>query len=1055
MWFSSWNGLMCYDGYSFTSFRGNSDDSRVLTSKRLLGLGLLEDGDMWCSTYYGDMYRFNPEVCRFSRDTTLVRPNQPYEQKTTFVDSRHRVWHYDNQEGVLMYDPATERTLRLTARAERDNEGTTCEVPLWLEDHNGIVWCIPTGGTFAYYDESSHKLVPYVLRSVDYGECIPLIQRTYMDVQGNLWCTAPHSLHCISFHRQRFRNVTLEVQRETRALLYDNAGRLWAGNVANQLAIYDSTYSIQGYLDTQGQLHKEKQAFAIRPYYIFEDSQGRMWVANRGDGIAVIDRDGCIRHYRHNDNDPYSISSNMAFCIDQDSQGRIWIGCYGKGGGLNLVDESNGYVRFLNERNCLPAFPSPTFFRGIRRITHTTEGVVIVSTCDGLVTFCDRFQKPEDIVFHFFGSQTGNEQSLPSNDVMQTIVMRSGRIFVATMAGELCELNPQTLPVHLQFRSLTQESPSQSNIQSMQEDRQGQLWIVRENSLERFNPNTGETTLYNTSELGGLIEFTEAQPAIHPTTGEMAVGTMDGMLIFDPASLTDTKTMPTIVFPHLRYHGDQQRHPVLYSRQVDLPADHRSVTFSFAALDYANAGDIRYAYKLEGVDQDWQYLDNGHSASFSHLPPGHFRLLVKSTDHEGLWLNNATALNIYAHPTFWESWWAKALYALIFTALITWALHYYNMRRKMKVEHEIALQKAKLYTDASHRLRTPLTLIGGPVSELLEHGDLTEQSREQLEIVQRNARDMLEMTNNMLSGYMDNTFFVDDQHVPVFGKSDETLIGTVEGQSASTGDVRLLVVEDNGDLRRFLHTILSRDYSVITASNGQEGLEKAQTELPDFIITDVTMPVMDGMTMIREIKQRDDICHIPIIVLSAKASLDDKLHGLEMGIDDYITKPFSSVYLKNRVANIINQRRQFQQRIIDELSKEQSHAEVTNSNIEQYRLSTPEIVDYDKQFMEQLMAYLEQHISDSDLSVEDMAEALCTNRTKLFTKLKSLVGLSPIDFVRHLRIHRAIEMVANSKEPFSQIAYSIGFTDQRYFSRVFKKETGMTPSEYRRQANRS
>jgi AraC-like DNA-binding protein len=137
------------------------------------------------------------------------------------------------------------------------------------------------------------------------------------------------------------------------------------------------------------------------------------------------------------------------------------------------------------------------------------------------------------------------------------------------------------------------------------------------------------------------------------------------------------------------------------------------------------------------------------------------------------------------------------------------------------------------------------------------------------------------------------------------------------------------------------------------------------------------------------------------------------------------------------------------------LSKEQSHAEVTNSNIEQYRLSTPEIVDYDKQFMEQLMAYLEQHISDSDLSVEDMAEALCTNRTKLFTKLKSLVGLSPIDFVRHLRIHRAIEMVANSKEPFSQIAYSIGFTDQRYFSRVFKKETGMTPSEYRQQANRS
>ncbi len=408
-----------------------------------------------------------------------------------------------------------------------------------------------------------------------------------------------------------------------------------------------------------------------------------------------------------------------------------------------------------------------------------------------------------------------------------------------------------------------------------------------------------------------------------------------------------------------------------------------------------------------------------------------------------------TALRIHVLPTFWESWWAKALYALLAIFFAYWGWHYTNMRRRMKVEREISEQKTKLYTDASHRLRTPLTLIGGPVTEVLQSGELSDEAREQLEMVQRNARNMLEMTNNMLSGYMDNTFFVDDEHVPVFGEADETLVRAVEGESPTTSDIRLLVVEDNDDLRQFLHSILSRDYSVITATNGKEGLEKAQTELPDFIITDVTMPVMDGMTMIHEIKQREDICHIPIIVLSAKASMDDKLRGLEMGIDDYITKPFSSVYLKNRVENIINQRRQLQQRIVAELSREQSTKEDAK---EEYRLSTPEIVDYDKQFMEKLMAYLEKHVSDSDLRIEDMASAVAMNRTTLFTKLKSITGMSPVDFVRHLRMQRAIEMVAKSEEPFAQIAYSIGFTDQRYFSRVFKKETGMTPSEYRQQA---
>ena len=119
----------------------------------------------------------------------------------------------------------------------------------------------------------------------------------------------------------------------------------------------------------------------------------------------------------------------------------------------------------------------------------------------------------------------------------------------------------------------------------------------------------------------------------------------------------------------------------------------------------------------------------------------------------------------------------------------------------------------------------------------------------------------------------------------------------------------ILVVEDNEELKAFLKSILSENYTVITASNGEEGLQHAVDDLPDLIISDVMMPVMDGLEMIRQIKENNNICHIPIIVLSAKASLDDRIAGLEQGIDDYITKPFSATYLKTRVASLLRQRK--------------------------------------------------------------------------------------------------------------------------------------------------
>lgn len=256
----------------------------------------------------------------------------------------------------------------------------------------------------------------------------------------------------------------------------------------------------------------------------------------------------------------------------------------------------------------------------------------------------------------------------------------------------------------------------------------------------------------------------------------------------------------------------------------------------------------------------------------------------------------------------------------------------------------------------------------------------------------------------------------------------------------------ILIVEDNNELRRFLWNILSETYTVLEATNGKEGLKYAQQYIPDLIISDIMMPVMDGLDMVKAIKADHDTCHIPIIVLSAKSSLDDRIAGLEQGIDDYITKPFSSTYLKTRILSLLRQRQQLQELYLSKLSE---HTQEENNNTNEWEPSQPQVTPYDEQFMQQVMAFMEEQMDNTDITIDDFANKLMLSRTVFYRKLKSIVGLTPVDFVCEMRIKRAAQLIERSEYSFSQIAYMTGFNDPKYFSRRFKKIMGVTPTEYK------
>ena len=257
--------------------------------------------------------------------------------------------------------------------------------------------------------------------------------------------------------------------------------------------------------------------------------------------------------------------------------------------------------------------------------------------------------------------------------------------------------------------------------------------------------------------------------------------------------------------------------------------------------------------------------------------------------------------------------------------------------------------------------------------------------------------------------------------------------------------VSVLIVEDNSELRTFLYDILSETYKVIEATNGQEGLQQAVQYMPDFIISDIMMPMMDGLDMVKAIKCNRDICHIPIILLSAKSSLDDRISGLEQGIDDYVTKPFSSTYLKARIKSLLNQRKQLQELYLKQWSERKLGHSIPVVPIEPPQ---PEIVCFDELFMQQVMEVMEKQMDNSELTVDRFAQELAMGRTVFYQKLKAIIGLSPVDFIREMRIKRAKQLMESGEYNVSSVAYMTGFNDPKYFSKCFKKQFGMSPSEY-------
>lgn len=1211
------------------------------TESDIISINTISDTELLIATQDDGFFTYetqNETAVHYSTATHRSFPGNNI--LSVYVDRQKEVWFdLKGVPGVTHFNPETKNFKQEILAVEEGSAYRSQPSFFIYEDINDVLWVHPLNGGFSFFDRQKDKLVPFFNEpgSSDW-RFSNKVHVASSDRQGNLWmCTHSKGLEKISFLPERFHLQTPHtlgyesLSNDVRSLYQDNQERLWMGLRDGKIRIYDKAGEFLGCLTSEGLISKTNEHVIGVAYHITQDSKGRIWIATKGNGLYRAEEQNGrfrMRQFLSDQNNLYSLSDNSVYCTHEDDRGRIWIATFG--GGLNYMEEKpDGSVVFINHHNNLKGYPIDDCYR-VRFVNSDTKGYIWVGTTSGAISFSKDFSNPEAIRFDHHVRIPDDKSSLSNNDVYWITETTDGELFLATFGGGLNKLISVDQNGKAIFETYNTEDGLPSNILlSIQEDSHKNLWISTENGLCKFNPAKEGVDNFNDKSLTIRAGFNEASSA-RLKDGRLLFGTSNGWLAFKPEDISKSSFIPPVTFSRLQVNNEEVRpgkHRVL-QRILDetdrLTLSHKEniLTLQYAAMDMKAPENIQYAYLLEGFDKEWSYVDKQRVVTYTNLPKGDYVFKVKSTNNDGVWVDNVRGLPITILPSFWETPLAYVLYVLGILTIIFIAVYIlftiYRLKHEVTIEQQVSDIKLRFFTNISHELRTPLTLIAGPVEYVMKNTPLTPEAREQLQLVERNTDRMLRLVNqildfrkiqnkkmkmrvqrielvsfvrgimanfealasehkidfifepekstlylwadadhlekiifNLLSnafkytpvGKMIKVYIREDEKTLAVGVQDQGIgiaagkkdslfvrfenivdknlfnqsssgiglslvkelsemhhahitVDTALGEGSSfvvtfrkgkdhfdesvefllndyvnttskepesgqseaqpldnsaqkegetAPDELMLLVEDNDELRCFLRTIFSSDFRIAEAKNGQEGIDKAITLIPDIIISDVMMPDKDGITLTRELRENLSTSHIPIILLTAKSTLESKLEGMEYGANDYITKPFSSAYLKARVENLLMQHQKLQELYRTNLMSS------SPAKKEQQVSSTGEMSPNDRKFIDRLVELMEQNMDNGELIVDDLVSDLAVSRSVFFKKLKALTGLAPIEFIKEMRVKRAAELIETGEYNMSQVSYMVGINDPRYFSKCFKQKYGMTPTEYKEQ----
>jgi len=1159
LWVGTYNGLVriyLFKGkYHFEIFRHNPNNKNSISSNAVKSIVIDKQKRLWLGTYNG-LNLFDYEHKTFKRyQTSATDPNSIVNNdiRTLTCDKAGNIW-IGTQEGLSIFDPITQKFSNYRYDPEQTGGLSQNSIHSIFQDLNGSVYL----GTY------------YKGVNVVYPSATPFTVFSNSKKQQGL------SSNIVS------------------AMTEDKYHNLWIGTEGGGLNYINRRNNTFTYYKSEPNNSNGLNSNLIKTLCL--DKTGQLLVGTHRGGLYVFSP--TTHHFRKiiNVKDvKNTFSSAEVIAITEDSNGMVWVGSRD---GLSTLNKTNGLyasttVKSIVEKNLKNKYIEVIFEDRAKNLW--------IGTRAGLYAYNPASKR----ITAYYQNKTKGLKSEYINCIMQS---KNGNICIGTAFGGLSIFDNKSR----KFKNYNEKAGlPNGNVLGIIEDDENSLWISTDKGLSKLVSKTEKFINYTKSDGLAGNDF-NIRSFLKDSRGELFFGGYDGLTAFYPSQIAINNNVAPIIFTELKLFDQPVtvnapdgllKEDIKSIKQITFKHNNNNFSLNFALLNYIKPEKNSYRYILKGHSKDW--VKTGiPSVTYSDLPAGNYTFMVTGNNNDGNPGGKAATLKITVLPPFWATWWAYLIYLAFFSGLLFLVVRYLFVRALLKRTEDIQKMKLNFFTYVAHEIRTPLTLILGPlenlskqyqtdtelnrqiipiknnanrlmrlITELMdfrkaETGHLTlhvtednivdfineifisfshlaqtnniqyefvhEQEnislffdKRQLEKVLFNllsnafkfcdkggkiSVSLLEMDNEVAISISDNGlgipaeslknlfsdyFQVDEQHSTQIGSGIGLALSkaiveehnghiAVESTPAENGErgftnftVRLkkgkshfktalfdgvkdypshtgsytqqaeqgiailkseietdistetiLVVEDNSEIRKLITSLVGRHYQIAESENGLMGWETAVETLPDLIICDIMMPVMDGIELCRRLKEDERTSHIPVIILTARSSHIHQVSGLETGADAYITKPFSPELLLLNVRNLLMSRQVMRQKFLKHIHLQPK--ELTINAI-------------DEAFMLKLLKYIDEHITDEDFGVSELASMVGMSRPVLYKKIRNLTNLSVNDFVKSIRLKKAMELFKQNRFTIYEVAYQVGFNDPKYFSREFKKQFGKSP----------